>query len=74
MNQIDTVLNHLTTRGPITPKEAIELYGVLRLGARIYDLKSMGFAIKRELVEDTNRYGNTVRYARYSLQEGGEQS
>ena len=75
MNQIETVLNHLTTRGPITPREAIELYGILRLGARIYDLKQMGFVIQRQLVEDTNRYGNTVRYARYSLiqAEGKEQ-
>ena len=74
MNQIDTVLNHLTTRGPITQREAMEFYGIMRLGARIYDLKCAGFAIKKEMVEDKNRYGDPVRYAKYSLREGSEQS
>lgn len=74
MNQADMVLNHLTTRGPITSMEAMEMYGIMRLGARIYDLKCSGFAIKKEMAEDKNRYGDPVRYARYSLQEGSEQS
>jgi hypothetical protein len=74
VNQIDTVLNHLTTRGPLSAKEAMEFYGIMRLGARIYDLKCAGFAIKKEMVGGKNRYGDPVRYAKYSLQKGSEQS
>lgn len=57
------VLHHLRTIGPITPWEALELYGCFRLGARIYDLKRRGHPIITELV--TAAKGK--RHARYHL-------
>lgn len=40
MTQNEQVLRHLLENKKITSLEAIELYGIMRLGARIYDLKS----------------------------------
>ena len=43
--------------------------GVMRLGARIYDLKDSGVKIITETVTGTNRDGERVRYARYRLEK-----
>lgn len=65
MTQNDIVLKHLK-RKSITPIEAINKYGITRLGARIWDLKQAGFKIKRQMVEVASRNGTAV-VARYSL-------
>ena len=44
--------------------DALRQYGVMRLGARIYDLKKMGVPIVREMV-----YEDGVGYARYRLED-----
>lgn len=67
MSHNEMILNHLKTRGSITPLEAINEYGILRLGARIYDLKDEGWPIKTVMETSKNRFGVPVRYARYSL-------
>lgn len=67
MTQTGKVLRHLEQAGSITPLEALEKYGIMRLGARIWDLRHMGHDIQREIVIDKNRDGETVRYARYSI-------
>lgn len=40
MRQNEEILRHLLTYGKITSLEAMNKYGIMRLGARIYDLKS----------------------------------
>ena len=67
MSQNDKVLAHMKIFGSITPLEAFEKYGIMRLGARIYDLKRMGYIIRGTNVEGVNRDGERVRYARYTL-------
>ena len=67
--QNSRVLEHLRDHGSISQKQANELYGVTRLGARIYDLKELGYKITRELVTGFNRYGEKTRYAVYYLHE-----
>ena len=57
----------MLVRGPITPLEALNYYGCMRLGARIYDLKRRGVDIVTEKVTDRNRYGKNVSYARYRV-------
>ena len=47
MSQCNRVLQHLQAYGSITPLEAMQEYGIMRLGARIYDLKKMGYSIDR---------------------------
>lgn len=51
----------------VTPLEAIQKYGCLRLGARIYDLKQSGHQIARDLIEVSNRHGEPCRVAQYYL-------
>lgn len=67
MTQNERLLRHLTDYGSITPVEALSDYGIMRLGARIYDLKREGHVITCELVEGRNRYGERTRYARYRM-------
>jgi hypothetical protein len=69
MSQNQTVLNHLHRYGSITPRDAYELYGIMRLGARIDNLKHMGHKIYSQLEYTENRFGDRVRYARYTLGE-----
>ena len=45
MSQCNRVLQHLQAYGSITPLEAMQEYGIMRLGARIYDLKKKGIRI-----------------------------
>lgn len=69
MSQCNRVLQHLQAYGSITPLEAMQEYGIMRLGARIYDLKKMGYSIDRIIETGKNRYGESTSYARYSLIE-----
>ncbi len=67
MTQCEMILRYMQDTGSITPWEAMREFGCMRLGARIYDLKRRGVPIRRETVQDTNRYGKTVSYARYRV-------
>ena len=69
MSQCNRVLQHLQAYGSITPLEAMQEYGIMRLGARIYDLKKMGYSINSSMETGKNRYGESISYARYSLLE-----
>ena len=57
------VLNHLTETGTITPLEALYAYGIMRLGARVMELRRMGYKVTTKM---ETRDGKT--YARYSLE------
>lgn len=67
MTQNERVLTYLKTHGSITQMEATNMLGVTRLAARIADLKRMGHEFTTTTVKDKNRFGDTVRYARYKL-------
>lgn len=69
MTQNEMVLAYMRDNGSITPKEAMNELGCMRLGARIYDLKRRGVEIRREMVRQANRYGKEVSFARYRLAE-----
>lgn len=69
MTQCDRILRHLQDYGSITQAEAVTEYGCYRLGARIYDLKARGVAIKSETVSGKNRYGERTCFARYSIEK-----
>lgn len=68
-SQQKMILQYMEDFGSITPAEAMEDIGCYRLGARIYDLKHLGYNIRTEMVEKTNRYGKKVRVASYSLEK-----
>ncbi|MBT4079676.1 MAG: hypothetical protein HOE82_03595 [Gammaproteobacteria bacterium] len=67
MNQNEWVLRYLQTGKRLTARDALQTFGVMRLAARILDLKDSGYEIRREMVEVNNRFGATVKVARYFL-------
>lgn len=70
MTQADKILDYMERHGSITPQEAMQELGIMRLGARIYDLKESGVKIITETETGRNRDGNPVHYARYRLERG----
>ena len=67
MNQTRIILNHLRDYQTITSMEAFSKYGCTRLADKVFRLKKEGYDIRTIMIEDTNRYGDTVRYAKYYL-------
>ena len=65
--QKKVVLKHLQSGKEITQLEATQKYGVLRLGAIIFDLRKAGYMISTKIMHDPNRYGNSSNYAVYKL-------
>lgn len=61
------VIDHLTRHQTITPLEALSLYGIFRLGARIWDLRGSGHDITTEIIEVKSRRGGKKRVASYRL-------
>jgi len=64
-SQNKTVHAHLIKYGEITPNQAIRLYPITRLGARIYDLKERGIRIASELQHD--EFNPARHWANYKL-------
>lgn len=53
----------------ITQKDAFIDLGIMRLGARIYDLKKQGYNIISEVEQSKNRFGENTYYKKYMLAE-----
>lgn len=68
MTQCERIIRHLQDVGSLTQAEAMQEYGIARLSARISELKSAGYPIRREMVAGRNRYQEPVSYARYFLE------
>jgi hypothetical protein len=65
MTQNEAVLNHLMTGRSLSPLEALGLYGVFRLAARVFELKDMGVDIRKVTKVDING----KQYAEYYVSE-----
>lgn len=65
MTQKERIRKYLDDFGSITPLEALRDLGIMRLGARIWEMIREGEPIIRETETSQNRYGQTTRYARY---------
>ena len=63
MSQNEKILNHLRSGAHITPLEAMGLFGVYRLAARIFELRNQG----HNIVTDVKADGTGRTYSRYSL-------
>lgn len=63
-SQNEMVLSHLQSGKSLSPLEALERYGIFRLGARCFDLKKQGHPIVTEMVTK-----NGKRYAEYRLEK-----
>lgn len=69
MTQNEKILRHLREIGVITPMEAISQYGIMRLGARVWDLKKQGYPIVKTMVHGKNRYGEPTSWASYRMED-----
>jgi len=56
MTQEKLILDWLEQGNTITPLEALNRFGCLRLGARIWDLRQKGFNIQSCLVKRGNKH------------------
>ena len=62
-SQKAAILKHLQAKKTITSLEALQKFGCLRLGARIFDLRDDGHRIKTEMIT----VSKAKRVARYTL-------
>lgn len=65
--QTQKVLEYMETHGSITAWEAMNVLGIMRLAARIADLKASGIPIITVLRHKENEDGSYTRWAEYSL-------
>ena len=72
VTQCDRILRHLKDYGSITHMEAMNEYGIMRLAARINDLRAQGIAIESEVKTGKNRYGEDTHFSVYRLKKEGE--
>ena len=70
MSQATDVIEYIRDNGSITTKQAMEDLGCYRLSARVYDIRSFGIQIEKEMVEVPNRKGEMCRVARYTIPGG----
>lgn len=70
MNQKQMVLDYMREFGSITPVDAFRDLGITRLAAVVFALRDDGHDIHKEREHAFNRYGQKVRYARYSFGKG----
>ena len=71
-SQSDRILQFLNENGSISQREAYTEFGIMRLAARIAELKRIGYKITSALETHVNRYGEKVRCARYTLHKDSE--
>ena len=68
LTQKEWILKFLEThKNGITPKQAEDQYGIMRLASRISDLRRDKYNIVKDTVEVPNRRGQKCRVARYRL-------
>lgn len=63
-NQTSRILRRLQSGRTITPLEALRDFGCFRLGARIWDLRQLGYDITKTLTESDD---GRKRWAKYRL-------
>lgn len=66
--QTAVILNHLKQYGGLTALEAVRNYGIMRLAARIADLRDSGIPVRTEMVKILDERGKVIEhFARYHL-------
>lgn len=69
MTQTEKILEFMKENGSITPMDALSEFGCMRLAARIADIRADGVNVVSTMEQSKNRYGETVRFARYRLED-----
>lgn len=63
------IIEYMRKHKGITSQDAFRDLGITRLSARIKELRELGYNISTIMIDDTNRYGEPVRYGLYKLVE-----
>lgn len=70
MSQNEKILKYLKShKKGLTPAQAYEKFGCLRLSARIFELREEGNKISSTIIEVKNRVGDPVHVSLYRLME-----
>ena len=69
MNQITELLAWLKKGHRITQMQATDMFGITRLGAKVFELKKAGYDIQDNWISTINRYGHKTRFKEYYLVE-----
>lgn len=69
MTQTQAVLDWLMSGDSISSLEAFKELGITRLSAIIFRLRQKGYRITSEDEKTVNRFGSTVVFSRYKLEE-----
>lgn len=64
-SQAERILSHLKAGNRLTPREALDRFGCMRLAARIHELREAGHDIRDRSVT----LSDGTRYAEYWLEE-----
>lgn len=72
MTQCERILDYIGQHGSITRAEAMSECGIANFTARISELRQQGVKLDVETVSRKNRYGESVRFARYRRASDGE--
>lgn len=72
LTQCMKIIKYMHDFGSITPIQAMQDLGVMRLAARISELEAEGWEIDHNRETGKNRYGDNTSYARYSLKKEEE--
>lgn len=67
--QTQKVLEYIKTHGSIDGWRAMNELRIMRLGARIFDLKAQGIPIITEIKTNTTANGEHTKWAEYRLGE-----
>lgn len=67
-DQTDLLLGYLKANKTITAADAMNVLGIGRLSARIFDLRAEGYDISLTIKTGTNRFGKPVHYGVYRLE------
>ena len=70
VSQKEMVLDYIREFGSITPIDAFRDLGITRLSAVVFNLREEGHNIEKVIETGRNRFGNQMRYARYSFGKG----
>lgn len=68
MNIQNRILDYLKAGNSITALEAQQIFGTLRLGAYICNLRKEGYNIKSTTEKGQNRYGDKISWSKYQLE------
>ena len=69
LNQKQKVIRHLHQYKSITPLDAFNDYGIMRLAAVIFNLKEEGYNINSKTKTSLNRFGEKVNFSEYKIIE-----